>query len=296
MPVCVTLLLEKENRIFLMLRHNTGYADGYYAVVPLICTICHYRWNPMSYNILRGKGCPQCAGALPWTLQRFLEAAIAIHGNKYNYSVANYINHYRKIKIICPEHGEFEQLPSNHLSARGCKMCGNNITQNKNKKLLVDFITNAELIHGNKYDYSGCEYHNNATKINIKCLKHGIFKQEPNTHLKGHGCPICNESKGESIINKFLTENKIKFIPQKRFKECKDIKTLPFDFYLPYRNICVEYQGIQHFKSIEYWGGIEGFKSQQRRDKIKKEYCLNNNIPLVIIKYNDDVLYLIKHL
>ena len=148
------------------------------------------------------------------------------------------------------------------------------------------FIEKAINKHGNKYDYSLVEYRNNSEKIDIICPIHNRFKQIPNNHLNGNGCPLCKESKGERKIRLFLKENNINFIPQYKFNDCKNILSLPFDFYLPEHNICVEYNGRQHYEPIKLWGGINNLIEIKKRDKIKMEYCKNNNIPLIIIKYN----------
>lgn len=100
------------------------------------------------------------------------------------------------------------------------------------------------------------------------------------------GCPKCNESKGENKIGKFLLEKNIIFKQEYMFDDCKGLKRkLPFDFYLLNYGILIEYHGIQHYKSLDYFGGDDNFKERQRLDKIKSEYCSNNNIPLLIIPY-----------
>ena len=86
-----------------------------------------------------------------------------------------------------------------------------------------------------------------------------------------------------------MENNNINYIPQKRFKDCKDNKPLPFDFYLPILNICIEYDGEQHFKSKEHFGGEQGFLTRQKHDQIKTDYCKNNNIPLLRISYKDNI-------
>ena len=60
---------------------------------------------------------------------------------------------------------------------------------------------------------------------------------------------------------------------------------LPFDFYLHDYNVCIEYDGIQHFKPIEYFGGEEAFQKRQLNDKIKTEYCIDNHITLIRLPY-----------
>ena len=144
-------------------------------------------------------------------------------------------------------------------------------------------------IHNNKYDYSCLEQSKVTSKVTIICPKHGKFEQLLNNHINGQGCPICKDSKGEKAIRKYFLKNNIKFIKQKRFSDCKDIRPLPFDFYLPDYNTCVEYDGRQHFISVDRWGGVNGLLDRQKKDFIKTKYCEINNIKLVRIKYNNDV-------
>ena len=102
---------------------------------------------------------------------------------------------------------------------------------------------------------------------------------------KGTRCPYCNESKGEKKINEILEKRDIEFVKQYRFRDCKSKRTLPFDFYLPKYNICIEFDGEQHFKMREFFGGFDGFVKTKIRDTIKNEYCKKNNIKLIRIPY-----------
>ena len=86
-----------------------------------------------------------------------------------------------------------------------------------------------------------------------------------------------------------MEKNNIKYVCEKKFENCKDISLLKFDFYLSEYNLCIEYDGIQHFKSVKRFGGLEELKNVQQRDKIKTEYCKNNNIQLIRIKYDENV-------
>lgn len=135
----------------------------------------------------------------------FIERAKEIHGNKYDYSKVNYISSKKKICIICPEHGEFWQLPHNHLKGKGCRLCALVSSKNKIKNTLDFFIEKAKKVHGDKYDYSKVDYINNRTKVCIICPEHGEFWQLPTNHLKGSKCPKCagNTIKTtEEFINK----------------------------------------------------------------------------------------------
>ena len=102
-------------------------------------------------------------------------------------------------------------------------------------------------------------------------------------HTSSCGCKF--KSKGESLIEIILKELKVDYIPQYRFETCKNIKPLPFDFYLPNYNICIEYQGEQHYHPITFWGGEKGFEKRQKLDKIKSDFCKNNNIKLMCLPY-----------
>lgn len=96
---------------------------------------------------------------------------------------------------------------------------------------------------------------------------------------------MCNKSKGENKIINFLTKNSIKFISQKRFKDCKNKRPLPFDFYLPDLNLCIEYDGQQHFRAFSKFGGDKALYRTVKNDQIKNKYCKNNNINLERISY-----------
>jgi len=152
------------------------------------------------------------------------------------------------------------------------------------KSNITEFIEKAKLVHGDYYDYSLVDYKGENYKISIICPINGIFIQKINSHLCGSGCPFCKESKGERFISNYLEKEKIIFEKQYKFDDCRNILPLPFDFYLPKYNTCIEFNGKQHYEPVSIFGGEEVFKNQQERDEIKKEYCKQNNIPLVIIK------------
>lgn len=257
--------------------------------ITIICPI-HGDFEQIGQNHLQGKGCSNCNGGGKKTIIEFIEKANIKHNNFYNYSIVEYINDKIKIDIICPLHGNFKQQPNSHLNGKGCPICGN-IKKNKNKFLTInEFINKANIKHCNKYDYTLTKYYNVNEKIDIICPLHGIFKQKPSNHIyQGNGCPKCRESKGEREIREFLEINTIKYIPQHKFKECKNINPLPFDFYLLDYNLCIEYDGEQHFKILDYFGGVKKYEALKKRDEIKTKYCLLNNIKLLRIKYNEDI-------
>jgi very-short-patch-repair endonuclease len=133
------------------------------------------------------------------------------------------------------------------------------------------------------------KYINGKTKIIIICKQHGIFKQKPTDHLNGCGCPLCKESQGEKQIRVFLEKNNIEFIPQYKFPNCKYKQKLSFDFYIPNRNLCIEFDGEQHFNRFRFENDDVGLNIRKIRDNIKSEYCKNNNIRLIRINCRDNI-------
>ena len=141
------------------------------------------------------------------SLDSFINKAKKIHGNKYDYSKVEYINSQTKVCIICPEHGEFWQIPNDHLKGFGCSSCSGLKRHTKES-----FIEKAKEVHGDKYEYSKVEYINSKTKVCIICPKHGEFWQTPREHLQGFNCQKCgsiNRSKLLSLTNdKFIKKAK----------------------------------------------------------------------------------------
>lgn len=189
------------------------------------------------------------------------------------------------LHIKCKNGHCYKQDRRNLLANKGCNKC-----YLENKVFKIEDIEKQFLkIHGDYYNYDFTNYKNVHTKIKIICNKEHTFYQKISNHLQGKGCPVCRESLGERKISLFLDNNNIQYIKQKKYNDCKFINKLPFDFYLPKYNICIEYDGIQHFESIKLFGGEKEFLKTQIRDKIKTEYCLNNNIQLIRISYMENI-------
>ena len=212
-----------------------------------------------------------------------------IHGDRYGYSKVKYTGAKTKIIVVCPIHGDFETILDKHINGSNCPKCVNNQYHLEFKKSSEEFIEEAKKTHGNRYDYSKVNYVNNKTKINIICEKHGVFTQRPDSHLNGHGCPMCKESVGECEVRLLLESKGIGFETQHRFSDCIMIKPLPFDFYLPNHNICIEFNGKQHYEHNHFFVSKKGFEELKLRDKIKNEYCRDNNINLIVIRYDENI-------
>jgi len=264
--------------------------------VKIICNK-HGVFEQIPSDHLNGSGCkkcsilnkPQCTTSM--SFDYFLKKANKVHDNRFDYIKCNIKNNKTKMCIICKEHGKFYQSIVNHLNGSGCSKCkyekvSKIMKLNKTWKL-EDFIKKANEVHNNKYDYKESEYFGSRNLIKIKCPFHGFFKQRANDHIQGSGCPVCKQSKGENKIEYWLNENNVEYIKQKRFSKCKDKKVLPFDFYLPEYNICVEYNGEQHYIPVSIFGGKIKFEDRLKKDKIKLNFCNKNNINLLIISYKN---------
>lgn len=236
---------------------------------------------------LQGHGCRYCMAddiktkrKLLLTQESFVERAMNIHKNKYTYSNTVYKDSKTKVCVTCPTHGLFDITPNNHLRKKGCPKC---VGRTLNHTDLVNTFNN---IHNGKYTYEKMTYKTARDKICITCPTHGDFHQTPELHKRGCGCNTCNSSKGELAVEHWLKTHNIQYIKQYRFSDCKDIYTLPFDFYIPTKNTCVEYDGELHFTTWKSGAiGSKKLLDTKKKDAIKDEYCIVNNIRLIRIPY-----------
>lgn len=134
-------------------------------------------------------------GSNKLSLDNFIVRSKEVHGDKYDYSLVDYINQNTPVKIICPDHGQFEQIPKTHMKGAGCRKCGI-LRQSKNRSLKFDdFIRRAILVHNDKYNYDKVEFDKSTDKVVINCPKHGDFIQQAMNHLQGAGCKKCADEK-----------------------------------------------------------------------------------------------------
>lgn len=145
---------------------------------------------------VRGQGCPTCSldstkKSRQYSTEDFILKATKVHGDKYLYDKVEYVESKTKVKIICKEHGVFYQIPASHLIGKGCGKCANEYSGKKRSKTKETFVEDAFSVHGGKYSYEIVQYTNSKEKVEIICPVHGVFKQSPNLHLRGNGCPSC---------------------------------------------------------------------------------------------------------
>ena len=244
--------------------------------VEIICPIHGvFKQTPAVHS--SGCGCPYCSGNAKSTTEEFIEKAKKEHPDKnYDYRQVHYINSTTKVKIICPEHGMFEQTPNSHLRGKGCPLCA--------RWTLDEFVEKSSSIHHNMYDYSKVEFVDLDTKVLISCPIHGYFLQSPNKHLNGEGCPKCYTSKTSHLVDDVmnsLVEHNINFEIEKKFLWLKYKNLLRLDFYLPEFRVAIECHGSQHFiKNKFLHRKQEDYENQCIRDDLKNKLCKEHNIEI----------------
>lgn len=225
----------------------------------------------------------------------FVASAKELHGDVYDYSEVEYVRSNTHVTLSCPTHGRFEQRPANHLRGQGCPACGQTIKEKmgKDRRLTIfDFITKGISVHGQRYDYSESVYIASDKPICIKCDIHGAFTiaRAERHHMTAQGCPHCvslnASSTPELIIAEVLDECGVVYFKEFKFAECVSPtsgRKLRFDFYIPERNLLIEFHGDQHFKRNKMMHKGDKFERMQEHDRIKAQYAFENGITLVTL-------------
>lgn len=248
--------------------------------------ICGNEFDMTPHNFLSGQRCPQCQHrSYRKTTEEFKEELFNLVGDEYTLE-DEYVNGRTKVNLrhkICGE--IWNTTPGEVLQGYRCVHCyGNNLLSQE------EFEKRVYEQRGDEYTVIG-KYINYSTKLSMRHNKCGcVWDVKPSSFLsKESGCPKCNQSKGESKIEKYLCDNSIIYIPQMKYDDLLGIKNIPlsYDFFLPDYNILIEYQGQQHERPVDWFGGEEKFKRQQEIDKMKKEYANAHNINLLEIWYYD---------
>lgn len=234
-----------------------------------------HKYESTFVNFKKGKRCPYCSG------NKLNYGVVKDHIESQGYKLLSkeYINTQTHLLVMCSEGHTYEVTFNNFKRGKRCPVCAGNV------KLTYDYIST--YIERYNYKLLSTEYINNRTPLKMKCDKGHIFECSFDNFQKGNRCPKCKNTKGQIKIKGVLMNYKIDFEEEYRFEDCKFKRTLPFDFYLPDYNCCIEFDGLQHYVIKEYFGGYEGFVDRKIRDTIKNIYCEKNNIKLVRIHYED---------
>ena len=258
-----------------------GEYKGSKAKIKCKCKLDGYEWEATPSNLLNNHGCPKCVGKIKnKTTEYFINELKKVNDNVE--ILGEYKGSNIKIKCRCKLDGyEWEVIPSSLLREIGCPKCGGNARLSHK-----EFINRMKEINSD-IEILG-EYKTSYTKIKCRCKLDGYeWEAKPSNLLSSRGCPKCNESKGEKRIGKYLDSRNIEYKREHKFDDCRSKNELPFDFYIPSLNIVIEYDGEQHFKIVEWFGGFDNFVEGKIRDTIKTIYCKENNIKLIRIAYWD---------
>lgn len=284
---------------------NKFIVDGSYksihTKIRVRCCKCDYEYDVDPNSILnRGVDCPRCTNIRihnqqRWTLDDFKKKVSELVGESY-IVIGPYIDSQTKIKMKHLSCGHiFSIKPNAFINGHRCNYCHGNWRRKSTEgfKQEINRLTQGE------YELVG-EYQHCMDYVRMKHLKCGnCFKVVPNNFLRGSRCPLCSRigcSRGEQLVKDYLENMNIKYIYGYVDSELKDKKSLHFDFLLTELNIAIEYDGIQHFKPIDYFGGIKSFQSQQVRDKLKDRYCKDRGIKLIRIPYTVTTVNQIKEI
>lgn len=261
--------------------------------IKIICPE-HGLFETRAESHFNGHGCRKCANAKDAerrrkTRDQFIRESIEIHGNRFDYSLVEYVDTSIKVKIRCSSHGVFEITPHAHLQGKKCRRCSTIEGKLKRTYTREEFIAKANNVHKNKYTYENLTYAGTNNKVIITCPVHGDFSQKATAHLQMNGCPKCNSSKGELKIIEYFEKNNIKYLPQYRNKKCRLKLPLPFDFKIETSGVfgLIEFNGQQHYRYFAKFQKRDGLELTKMRDEIKRIFCEDNGIPLLIIKYSE---------
>ena len=275
-----------------------GFKDGKYIKsknkIIIQCNKDFHIWEPTYDNFIKkGSNCPKCSGN-PRINEIDSLKNITEQTKKNNHEliglVGEFNNGFSRYKIKCKKclyEWETSYKSYNRRDSQ-CKKCFG--TAKLTNQEAIEIITQKCIERNYEFlNFKNNLYENSKSILIIKCKKHNKeWELKYNNFIhQNNGCLICKESKGELEVRTYLNKNNIKFIPQHKFEKCKNKKLLSFDFYLPKYNICIEFDGAQHFHPSFYSNGKKGFKGIKRRDRIKTKYCsgLNGRPKLIRISY-----------
>lgn len=277
--------VDDANRVH---KHRYKYKEdgfqGYSKKVQIICEK-HGIFKSHGTNHLKGHGCKKCAieessKRYLKSTEEFVSQSKTVHKMNYDYKNVDYQGAKANVEIICPIHGPFFQSPSVHLKGHGCNKCAKDLAAERYSKTLEEFISDAQKIHGSVYRYENVDYKNSATHVTITCNKHGNFRQTPNHHLGGKGCPKCVH-KSEGRIAEMLIQKEITYREHR-------IKNKKYDFYLPKHKLLIERDGEQHYRNdvklFKNWQDNYLIK-QQKNDAFKTKLAKDNGYKIARIPY-----------
>lgn len=269
-------IVEDRGYIFLDYEVRINKSNRKIKYVFVQCKEGHKYWVDF-YNFKRGYNCKECRDNKRRTSQQEIENYYIQFGYQL---LSEYKNNRIPLKMKCP-FGHITESMTYWSFKKGnrCPECS------RRAKLTYEYVQ--EQFEKELYELLSSEYINANTKLKVRCPKGHEYEMTYAHFYGGKRCPHCKTSKGENKVKEILDKLNIKYIQQYRFDDCKINYRLPFDFYLPDYNCCIEYDGRQHYEIVEHFGGLDGFINTKIRDVYKNWYCENNNIKIIRISYKD---------
>lgn len=256
--------------------------------VRIKCNVCGYTFDAMPNTLLaRGRGykCKKCLMSNP----NYANEVYKEYNGKFSV-LSSYKGCDTPVLYRCNVHNkEFKMKPTSFRRSNfKCPVCKYNHATEKQRKTDTQFKSELNKVHHGRI-IALDKYVNTHTKIKFKCIVCGsVFCTEPNAVLRISGCPKCAYSTGETIIKDLFDDEGIDYESPKKFPDCVYKRQLHFDFYLEKYNLLIEFDGEQHNKAVDFFGGEEYLKDYKIRDSIKNEYAIKNNINLMRIPYIRD--------
>lgn len=284
-------IVEKSNKIDIEFLKNefkkfncdllSNVYSGYDVPLEYICPKNHL--TKMSYHTWKRNQykCKECGKEEAGNKQKLSYDYIKskFEERKYKLLSTEYKNKKTKLEFECPNnHKGTISFDSFYYANSICVECAGS------KKHTIDSIK--KILKKDNFELISTEYKDNKEKLQMKCNNGHLINLRLNDFITGYRCKFCVETIGEKKISYYLKNCKhnIKFDTEYKFNDCKNIKCLPFDFFVN-KHFLIEYDGEQHFKSINFFGGEEGYKLRQINDKIKTQYCIDKKIPLLRISF-----------
>lgn len=270
------ILTEKYGEKYIIPENEYVGSQGYYS---LICPE-HGEFNYRFDKLISGKcECPKCKKIrkIEERLNAFLEQAIKVHGDKYDYSLINADNFKDKmtpVPIVCRKHGVFNQAPINHVNAKqGCRKCYEESKRNRTKLTREEFIELAKHVHNNFYTYDNLVYHGMKKKVTITCPIHGDFEQIAYDHIKGFKCEKCKYDKNRDTLEGFIT--KARKIHGDKYDYSKVVYA---NNHTPITIVCPIHGDFQQTPTAHLLGCGCQKCHRSRLEEQTQQYLLENNI------------------
>lgn len=252
------------------------------------CLECHNITKVNKGEVLLRKGktyqCPFCHYPKESTTKACLQKLLYL-AQKTNKKVISFTKVGESARFLCECcNNTFSREPARFLKNQKCPIC-----ESRCVSIPLAQFKKELLAYGSDYDIvNESQYKNLHEKILFRHKCGFIWKAKPTSVLSGRShCPKCSKgiSHGEAKIKKYLDNQKIQYIPQ--WERMIKGHFLFFDFFLPKDNLVIEFQGEQHYKSVDWFGGEEAFQTRKKYDGYKKDWCKENNIILLEISYRD---------